>query len=341
MFTLSQLAEKLDCIYRGDGDAIVNGAASITNAGKTDAVFVLSEKYLSSLEKSNAGAVVVSSELADRIDRNLLICENPHVVFASLLDIMYPKKQATGISKSASIEDNVFLGSSIFVGPNACIGSETKLADSVSIGANVVLGERVDIGKGTIVESGAIILDDTQIGSDCIIHAGAVIGADGFGYAKAGNEWIKVPQIGKVVIGDEVEIGASTTVDRGALDDTCIGNRVKIDNQIQIGHNVCIGDDTIIASSAAIAGSAKIGSRCTIGGLAGIMGHLEICDDVTIGGFSVVSKSISKPGIYSSSMRVDEISKWQKNMVRFNKLDQYAAKINTIEKRLNALEGDG
>ena len=341
MFTLSQLAEMLGCTYNGDPDYVIQGAASITSAKSGDIVFVLSEKYLASLEGSKAGAVIVTSALVDKIERNMLVCNNPHVAFAGLLNMLHPAQQIIGVSKSADIDDSALLGKDVFVGPNTSIGAGTTVANLASIGSNVVLGNNVRLGERTIVESGAVILDDTRIGSDCIIHAGAVIGADGFGYAKSAERWIKVAQIGRVIIGDEVEIGANTTIDRGALDDTCIGNRVKIDNQVQVGHNTVIDEDAIIAGCVGIAGSTRIGARCAIGGQVGIMGHLEICDDVTVGACSTVSKSITSPGTYSSSMRVDEISVWQKNMARFNRLDLHAAKLNSIEKRLNALEGDG
>lgn len=340
MKTLSQLAEYLKCDYKGDPDLEITGAASLENASVTDIVFIISKKYLPLLSRCNAGVVIAPAELSADIKGNVITSLNPHADFASVLNLLYPQKRSNVIHKTAVIDEGVVLGNGVSVGPGACIGKNASLSDEVMVGANAVIGNNVDIGVGTQVEAGSVILDGTQIGRYCIIHAGAVIGADGFGYARSGNSWLKVPQIGIVVLGDDVEIGANTTVDRGALDNTIIGSRVKIDNQVQIAHNVTIGDDTIIAGCVGIAGSAKIGSRCAIGGQAGILGHLEICDDVTVGACSTVSKSIREPGTYSSIMRVEQIEKWQKNLARFHRLDQYIDRIRAIEQSLNIPEGD-
>lgn len=339
--TLSELASILGCTVAGDGALQIDGAASLVSAGPGDIVFVASEKYLGLLGSCKAGAVLVSADHAGGVHGNKLICDNPHVAFARALDIFYPQSGALKtIHERAVIAETASLGSDVTVGPNSCIGEFTTVGDDVCIAANVTIGNSVHIGTGTRIEPGVVILDGCHLGKNCIIHAGAVIGADGFGYARDGKSWVKVAQIGVVRLGDEVEIGANTTIDRGALDDTIIGNRVKIDNQVQIAHNVTIGEDTMIAGCVGIAGSATIGANCAIGGQAGILGHLSITDGVTIGACSLVSKSITNPGMYSSSIRVQELAKWQKTLANLNRLDQFAGKISALEKRMNALEGE-
>lgn len=340
MTTLSQLAAELGCDFIGDGNTMIMSAASLESACSSDIAFVVSEKFLRAAQASNAGAIIASETVSSHLNGNRIISNNAHVTFAKALDLLYPDKNQQGFHSTSIISPSAILGGTASIGAYSSIGDECNISDDVDIGTHVVVGDNVTIGSGTKIESGVAILKDTVIGKNCLIHSGAVIGADGFGYAKSTNEWIKVPQVGKVVIGDSVEVGANSTVDRGALDDTIIGNRVKIDNQVQVAHNVVIGDDTIIAGCVGIAGSARIGKRCAIGGQAGILGHLDICDDVTIGACSTVSKSIKKPGLYTSIMRVEEIEKWQKNIARFNRLEHYIDKINTIEKRLNIPEGD-
>ncbi|MDH5633675.1 MAG: UDP-3-O-(3-hydroxymyristoyl)glucosamine N-acyltransferase [Gammaproteobacteria bacterium] len=341
MITLSELASILGCTVVGDGALQVRGGASLVSAGPGDIVFITSEKYLGLLGECSAGAVLVSPEHASGVVGNKLICDNPHVAFARALEVLYPRSAPLKtIHESAVIAETASLGEAVTVGPNSCVGEFTMVGDDVWIGANVTIGDNVRIGAGTRLEPGVVVLDGCHLGRNCIIHAGAVIGADGFGYARNGKSWVKVPQIGVVRLGDEVEIGANTTIDRGALDDTIIGNRVKIDNQVQIAHNVTIGEDTMIAGCVGIAGSATIGANCAIGGQAGILGHLSVVDGVTIGACSLVSKSITKPGMYSSSIRVQELAKWQKTLANLNRLDQFAGKITALEQRMNTLEGE-
>ena len=310
---LGELAVRFGCELRGDPEARVDHIASLQSAGPGALTFLSNPRLVSTLADTRATAVIVDSRSADSCPVAVLIDSNPHVLFARIATLIYPPPPLNpGIH------------------PSAVVDASAQIDPTAEIGAQVVIGAKVSVGARCLVGPGSIIGGAATLGSDCrlmarvtlepgvivgqrvVIHPGAVIGADGFGLARAADGWVKVPQIGTVRIGDDVEIGANTTIDRGAIEDTIIGPGVKLDNQIQIGHNVTIGAHTAIAGCTGVAGSTHIGARCVIGGHVGFAGHLEICDDVFIAGKSAVPRSIKQPGVYSAVFGVEKVKIWNR-----------------------------
>ena len=332
-YTLKKLAQLINARVEGDSNAEITGVSSIHAAKSGDVAFCANAKSKVDLSQTKASAVVLRSNYTSCCRTNRLLVDNPALSFIRLLELFHPRKKANPI-----------------IHPTVVIGKSCKIDTSVSIGAYTVLGDNVVIGRGTFIETGVRIGDSTQLGTDVYlhsqvniyshikigdrveIHSGAVIGADGFGYEQNEQKhWIKIPQIGHVIIENDVEIGALTAIDRGALDDTLIETGVKIDNQVMIGHNVRVGAHTIIAGCVGIAGSSTIGKFCMIGGGSGINGHITLVDHVIITGMSRVLQSIDKPGVYSSGTNLQTNREWHKSIIRFPQL-------NTMEKRLKALE---
>ena len=341
--TIAELARRFDCKVRGDPDIEINGVAALDRAGPNDIAFFANRRYKSHLASTKAGAVILRRDDTQFYAGNALITDNPYLRFAEMMkfvissDTSYsPGIHSTAvIGDSANVSETAHIGEYVIIEDGACIGEHVTIVSGCHIEKDVVVGDRTKIYSNVVIRYGC------KIGSDCIIHPGVVIGSDGFGFAKDGAKWVKVPQLGGVVIGNDVEIGANTVVDRGALEDTIIGNGVKLDNLIQVAHNVQIGDDTVIAGCAGIAGSAKIGKRCALGGQAGIAGHLEITDDVTIAATSLVLNSIKRPGVYSSNLKVDEYDKWKKNAARFYHLDEMARRLKQLEKKVKQFINKG
>jgi UDP-3-O-[3-hydroxymyristoyl] glucosamine N-acyltransferase len=310
----------------------LTGVGTIERATETEITFLANPKYRTALATTHAGAVIVSSKERDATTKPRLVVNNPYAYFAKVAQQFAPPVSfAPGVHASA------------VVSATARIPASASIAEFVSIGDNVVIGENVRIGAGSIIGNDVSIAQNThlvarvtvyancQIGARNLVHAGVVIGADGFGFAPDFNagegQWQKIPQTGRVIVGDDVEIGANTTIDRGAMDDTVIGNDVKLDNQIQVGHNCVIGDHTVISGCVGIAGSTKIGKRVMIGGKAGIIGHLTIGDDVVISAMTLVTKSILKPGTYTSGTPLMPHREWLKNAAHLRRLDLMASKI--------------
>lgn len=261
-----------------------------------------------------------------------LIADNPYLAFARAAALLHPASPlAPGVDPTARIHADARLGQNVQVQAQAVIEASVQVGDGAQIGAGCYLGEGVVVGAGSRLAPRVTLLAGTQIGARCLIHPGAVLGADGFGLANDRGVWIKVPQLGRVVVGDDVEIGANTTIDRGALDDTLIGNGVKLDNLIQVAHGVRIGDHTAIAACVGISGSTVIGRHCVIGGGVGFVGHLEICDGVTVTGMSMVAQSISRPGVYSG-IPAEEARSWRRNIGRFHQLDELARRLLRLER---------
>ena len=316
--SLAELAVRYGCELRGDPGQRVDHVATLAEAGPSAVSFLSNRRYLRFLGSTGAAAVVLTVADADACPTAALIADNPYVVYARIAALLHPPRAAAP-----------------GVHPTAVVGRGAVLADGVSVGAlayvadGVRLGTGVVIGPGCVVESGAVIGADTHlrprccvahqvvIGQRCVLHEGAIIGADGFGIARARDGWVKVPQLGSVRIGDDVEVGANTTIDRGAIDDTVIGDDVRLDNLIQVGHNVVIGAHTAIAAGTAIAGSSRIGQNCLIAGHVGIVGHIEICDNVTINAKALVTRSIAEPGVYSGKFPAQEVRQWRRNVARF------------------------
>lgn len=336
--TLSELARRLGLEFSGEPDLVIEAVASLESAGPSDLCFVQSAKYLGQLAACNGGAVIVPSDLQSEPPcRAMIHAANPHLAFVQAIHLLYPQPVAG---------PDVRIGPGAQVDPTARLGAGVSIGANSVVGANVVIGERVRIGPGCVIQTGARLGDDCELkanvtlghgvslGCEVILHSGAVIGSDGFGLVPDGESWVKIPHLGSVRVGDRVEIGANTTVDRGALDDTVIENGVKLDNLIQVAHNVRIGENTAIAACVGIAGSAIIGKNCKISGAAVVLGHLSLADNVTVTAMSLVTKSIRQAGTYSSGTPLMENAQWHRSNVRYKALDKLAGSIASLEKKM-------
>ncbi|MBI3898573.1 MAG: UDP-3-O-(3-hydroxymyristoyl)glucosamine N-acyltransferase [Gammaproteobacteria bacterium] len=339
--TLAELARRFGGRVHGAGEIEIVGVAPLDQAGPQHIAYVNDRKYRPQLTTTKAGAVVLSQADATGYNGNALIVDSPQLCFAHIAAFLHPPiTPPVGIHASAVIDPTARVAPTVAIGPNAVIDAGVVIADDVTIGAGCYVGRDVVIGSGTQLIGHVWIGERCLIGRDCIFQPGAVIGGDGFGYAKDGERWVKVPQLGRVVVGDAVEIGANTTVDRGALGDTLIGDGVKLDNLIQIAHNVRIGEHTIMAACVGIAGSVTIGRRCAFGGQVGVAGHLEIADDVQILGTSLVAGPIRNAGTYSSALPIDEAKQWRRNAARLRQLDEMAQRLRQLEQDIEKLRGE-
>lgn len=340
-YTLNELANAINATVKGDGACEIHNIASIAHAQPGEISFLADRKYQKYLTKTKASALLLDKKLAKNCTINALIMSDPKLGFIKLLALLRPQV----ISKPG-------------IHPTAVIGEDCQIDSTVHIGAYSVIEDKVVIGPRTIVGAGTVIGRVSQLGSDCclysrvtlyhhtivgdrsILHSGVVVGADGFGLTKdKQRRWVKIPQVGGVVIGNDVEIGANTTIDRGALEDTVIGNGVKLDDLIMIGHNVRIGDHTAIAGCAGVAGSTTIGRHCMIGGGAGLNGHIDICDNVFITGMGMIQKSITTPGVYSSGTGMQPSREWHKSVIRFWQLDELAKRLKRLERLYDERDG--
>ncbi len=335
--TLGELANKLGAKLHGDSGSIVKAVASLQHARPGDISFLAGPRYRKYLVSTQATAVILSAADQDNCPVSALIVANPALAYAHAAALLHPlPAPAPGIHGSACVHPSSRIHESASIGPHCVVEAGAEIAANVAIGAGCFIGENTRIGADSRLMAHVTLCHATQIGCRVLIHPGAVIGSDGFGLANDQGTWVKIPQLGKVCIGDDVEIGANTTIDRGALGDTVIEEGVKLDNQIQVAHNVYIGAHTAIAGCVGIAGSAKIGRRCTIGGGVGIAGHLEIADDVHVTGMTLVSKSILEPGVYSSGLPAQTNHLWNKNYARLCQLDEMARQLKALEKALAA-----
>jgi len=334
-WTLAQLAKLVNAELKGNGDCEIHSVATLDHAGPGQISFFTNKKYKTQLQQTRAQAVILNRDFADESPVSCLVVQNPHAAYARIAGLLHPPAmESTGVHPSAQIASTARVADSACIEANVAIGDGTTISDGVYIGANTSIGANSVIGKDSRIMANVSIADRVILGERVLIHQGAVIGADGFGQAYDNGEWIKVPQIGGVSIGNDVEIGANTTVDRGAIEDTVIEEGVKLDNQIQIAHNVRIGAHTIIAAATAIAGSTVIGRHCMIAGAVAIAGHLQIADEVTITGMTMISKSIPKPGSYSSGISAEETVNWHRLHARLKQLDDLANRLRQIEKKL-------
>lgn len=336
--SLDEIVSLLGGELIGDGRTRIHQVATLENAGATEIAFLANPKYRKQLKSSRAGAVVLSA--ADSCDCPLpcIVTDNPYAYYARVAQLLsQPDRVQPGVHPSAVVGSD--LDRSISIGAGTYVGRDVFIGDGSAIGPGCVIGDRVTLGRSARLYGNVTIYPGCKIGSRVIIHSGAVIGADGFGFAReTDGSWTKIPQIGRVIIGDDVEIGANTTIDRGALDDTVIGEGVKLDNQIQVGHNVHIGAHSALAGCVGIAGSARIGRRCTIGGGAIILGHLSVADDVNISAATLVTKSIREPGTYTGAMPFEPHRDWLRNASRMRNLDAMAEDLHALEARLAQLE---
>lgn len=337
-FTLDEIVSRLGGELIGDVRIRIHQVATLENAGPAEIAFLANPKYRKHLKSSQAGAVVLAPTDAPGCPLPCIVTDNPYAYYARVAQLLNPTKQApSGIHPSAVVESD--FDPSVSIGAGACVGRDVRIGVGSVVGPGCVIGDGVTLGAHARLHGDITIYPDCRIGARVIIHSGAVIGADGFGFAReTDGSWIKIPQIGRVIIGDDVEIGANTTIDRGALDDTIIENGVKLDNQIQIGHNVRIGANTAMAGCVGIAGSARIGRRCTVGGGAIILGHLHVADDVNISAATLVTKSIAEAGTYTGAMPFESHRDWLRNAAQMRHLDEMAEKLRLLEARLAQLE---
>jgi len=336
--TLAEIADRLNVEFNGDGNCMIERVADIENAKSGTITFISDSKYKQYLANTDASVVIVDAKLKDQCGVPCIVTDNPRLLYAKVAQLLHPQiVKSTGISSNAMVHESVSTGDDVGIEDGVIIQQGSRIASDVFIGAGTVIGENVVIGNRVKIYPNVTILDQCEIGDDCILHSGVVIGADGFGFVPEDGHYLKIPQIGRVIIGNDVEIGANTTIDRGAINDTIIGDGVKIDNQIQIAHNVVIGDHTVISAGTAIAGTTKIGKHCLIAGCVAIRDHIEITDNVTITGRTLVSKSITEPGSYSSSTPMHDTKSWRKNSARFRTLDELARRVNRLESKIEAL----
>jgi len=337
-WTLQQLAKHVDAQLVGDGDILIDSVATLEAATTGQISFLTNPAYASHLASTNASAVILRQESAKQCKVAALVTANPHAAYARIAQLLNPPDSVKPeIHSSATVASTAKIGQA-YVGPHAVIDDNAVIEDGVYIGANTYIGPSSHIGTGTRIMQNVTISRCVRIGERCLLHPGVVIGADGFGQAYDDGVWIKVPQIGSVSIGNDVEIGANTTVDCGAIEDTVIEDGVKLDNQIQIGHNVRIGRHTVIAAMAGIAGSAQVGSYCMIGGSAKIAGHISIADKVTITALTLVTKSIKEPGSYSSGITFEPTAVWHRIHARFKRLDEMGKTLRRLEKKFKNTE---
>ncbi|MGH8371515.1 MAG: UDP-3-O-(3-hydroxymyristoyl)glucosamine N-acyltransferase [Gammaproteobacteria bacterium] len=334
-FTLAELAHRCAGEFRGDPDIRIQRVATLQNAMQGDIAFLANPHYKRYLGTTRASAVIVSPQDSSACSVAALIVENPYLIYARVADLLAPSRlQKKGIDRSAHVDPAARVHEEAWVGQGAVVAAHAVIERGAEIGPNCVVMEAATVGEDSRLVANVTLCEGVSVGKRGLLHPGVVIGADGFGIARDGGTWVKVPQLGTVRIGDDVEIGANTTVDRGALEDTVIEEGVKLDNQIQVAHNVRIGAHAAIAGCTAIAGSTVIGKRCMIAGGVGIAGHLEICDDAVVTAMTLVTHSIHSAGVYSGSLPMDKAANWRRNSVRFRQLDELARRLASIEKKL-------
>ena len=334
--TLGELAVRFGCELRGDPQTQIDSVGALAQAGPRAISFLANAKFARELATTRAAAVILDAKAAATSTVAALVAPNPHATFARIASLLHPAPPLSpGVHATASVSPSAQIDVTAEVGPHVFIGHGARI------------GARCFIGPGCVIESDAVIGDDTRLiarahlahrvrlGRRCIVHPGAVIGSDGFGFANEKSAWIKVPQIGTVVIGDDVEIGANTTIDRGAIGDTVIEDGVKLDNLVMIAHNCRIGAHSAFAAQVGIAGSTIIGRRCIFGGHSGTVGHIELCDDVVVTGKTMITHSIRKPGMYSSGLPGEEASAWRRIVARLKRIDTMAKRLRTVETHLD------
>ena len=335
--TTGQLARRLGFELHGDADVMLKRINDLRKAGEGDLSFLTSAEFLPYLRDTGASAVIVREAQRAEVPPGAvaLVTRDPYLGYARAAQLLHLRRRpAPGVHPSAVVDAQAVIDPSAHVAANCVIAAGAHIGVDVVVQAGCVVAEDVVIGAGSLLEPNVTVLEGVMIGERCLIHSGAVIGADGFGFANDGGEWVKIPQIGGVVIGNNVEIGANTTIDRGAVEDTVVSDGVKLDNLIQVAHNVRIGRNTAIAGCTGIAGSTTIGERCAIGGGVGITGHIEIADGVTITARSFVPQSVPEAGSYSAGTPLQPTAKWRRNFLRMRQLDAFAKRLKKLETKL-------
>jgi UDP-3-O-[3-hydroxymyristoyl] glucosamine N-acyltransferase len=338
--TLGELAARFGCELRGDPKAVVARVATLSGATPDAVTFLANPLYRGQLAGTRAGCVILAPRDRDACPVASLVHEQPYLVYARIAAFLNPKPAAApGVHATAVVAASARVAASAEIGAQAVVGADCTIGEGAVIGAGTVLGTHVLVGAQTSIGPRVTLLDGVRIGARCIVHPGVVIGADGFGFAADRGAWQKIPQVGGVVIGDDVEIGSNTTIDRGAIEDTVIEDGVKIDNLVQIAHNVRLGAHTIMAAMSGVAGSTKVGKRCMIGGAVVMINSLNVCDDALFTFGSVVTKSVDEPGTYSGHLPAEEAGKWRKSAARFRQLDALADRLTKVERELAKLTG--
>ena len=334
-YSLKQIAEFLGAKVQGDDSTSISGLGTLSSASVNDLAFVSNPKYIDQLAETQAGAVILAPSLADKYQGNCLLVDDAYLSYAKI-SVWFDRapKAQEGIHPSACIDSSAIIDNQVSIGPNVVIEAHAKIGKGSVIKANTVIGGRSEIGKNALIAANVTIYHDVRIGDRVTIHSGAVLGADGFGFApNGGNGWQKISQIGGVVIGDDVEIGASTTVDRGAINDTLIGNNVILDNHVQIAHNAIIGDNCAMAAYAGVAGSTVLGKNCILAAGAHVVGHASLCDNVHVMAHSLVFKDIKDPNSYSNgALPLMTTAEWSKNSVRMGQLNLLSKRLKKLEK---------
>ncbi|MBK1719827.1 UDP-3-O-(3-hydroxymyristoyl)glucosamine N-acyltransferase [Thiocystis violacea] len=332
---LGELAARLGVPLRGDGAVLVTHVAQLTNADPRSLTFLGDPAYRPYLAETLAAAVILSESDAEAARVCVLVSDNPYLTFAKAARILHPDPPVVaGIHPSAVVDPGARVDPTACIGPLAVLEAGAVVGSRVFIGPACLLGEGAEVGEDSRLVARVTLCAGTQIGRRALIHPGAVIGSDGFGFAREGERWMRIPQVGRVILGDDVEIGANTTVDRGAIGDTRIGHGVKLDNLIQIGHNVVVGDNTAMAANTGISGSTRIGRNCTVAGAVGMAGHLEIGDDVHFTGMAMVTRSFKEAGHYSSGIPAMPSAEWRRSVARFRHLDELTRRVKQLEAKI-------
>lgn len=339
---LGQLAEFLGATLCGPAEKEITGLATLQEAGPSQLSFLANPHYRKFLATTDAGAVLLKPTDAEGYEGDALIIADPYLAYARVSHLFDPKPKApAGIHPTAVIAEDAVVDSTASVGPFVVVESGARIGAGVTLGAHCFIGARSVIGEGGWLAPRVTLYHDVRIGKRVVIQSGAVLGGEGFGFANEKGVWHKIAQIGGVTVGDDVEIGVNTAIDRGAMDDTRIGNGVKLDNQIQIAHNVQVGDHTAMAACVGISGSTKIGKHCMLAGGVGLVGHIEVCDKVFITGMTMVTRSITEPGSYSSGTAMQPAAEWRKSAARIRQLDEMSRRLQQLEKVVHAVTSGG
>lgn len=339
-YRLGELSTLLEVELKGDENCVIDGLGTLKNAGPTELSFLSNPSYSGQLENCRAGAVIIAPGLAQACPTNKLLSPTPYVCYARASALFAHDAGAeAAIHSSAVIHESAHIGIGVSIAANAVVGANAEIGDNSNIGAGSVVGDNCQLGSNCRLYSNVTLYHQVSLGSNVVIHSAAVIGADGFGFAFDGEKSVKIHQLGGVRIGDDVEIGAGTTIDRGAIEDTVIEQGVKIDNQVQIGHNCVIGEHTVICGCSAIAGSVTVGRYCILGGGSGVVGHISIADKVQVSARTLISQPITTAGMYSSGTGHMETGAWKRNAIRFKQLDDMAKRLKVLERLTDKYRG--
>jgi UDP-3-O-[3-hydroxymyristoyl] glucosamine N-acyltransferase len=333
--SLGELAVRFGCELHGNPDTLIDSVAALAEAHGRALSFLAISRYRRQLAHTRAAAVVLQASAVAECPVASLVCENPYATYARIAAWLHPGPAVSaGVHSSATVEAGAHVDPTAYVGPGVVIGAGARIGARAFIGPHCVIAPGVDVAEDVRLVANVTLCERVRLAARVLVQPGAVLGGDGFGFAAERGAWVKVPQLGGVRVEADVEIGANTTIDRGAIGDTVIEEGVKLDNQIQIGHNVRVGAHTIMAACAGVSGSVTIGRRCMIGGAVGIAGHLSICDDACVTGNSFVSHSITRPGVYSSGIPTAEAGRWRRIVARVKRIDSWAARLKKVERQM-------